>query len=226
MTKYPLYTSSTLTTTNTTNAWYVMPSTYTTSSSTNVIWQEWVDQTTSTSTIWRNWIVTPQVTIQYQPHNYYWQNTPVAPVLTDEQIRQENELRERRRIERDRVWREQQAQRTAAQVKAIRLLKHLLSDEQRAELDAHGQFHVQGSRGRRYCIRANGQSGNVAWVDDAGKELGRFCAHPDGSQGYLPDADAWLAQAMALQTDEDAFLAVANVHAGRRPSGLIVPVAA
>lgn len=98
--------------------------------------------------------------------------------------------------------------------RAQQLLESRLSAEQRTELAQHGYFHVVGSRGRRYRIRAQGVNGNVEWVDNDGVVLGRLCAHPSGS---LPHADYWLAQMLALQHDEDAFLRVANVHAGRRP---------
>jgi hypothetical protein len=42
-----------------------------------------------------------------------------------------------------------------------------------------------------------------------------YCAHPPD---YLPDPDAWLAQMLALETDEAAFLRVANVHPTYRHS--------
>ena len=90
----------------------------------------------------------------------------------------------------------------------------MLSAEQRTELAQRGYFHVVGSRGRRYRIRAQGIDGNVEWVDNDGVVLGRLCAHPNGS---LPMADYWLAQMLTLRHDEDAFLRVANVHAGQRP---------
>jgi hypothetical protein len=107
-----------------------------------------------------------------------------------------------------------QERRAAVQVRARSLLESLLSEEQRNSLRHHGRFQVTGSRGRRYCINANGQSGNVDLLDDAGGIMGKFCAHP---AGYLPDPDAWAAQLLALMTDEEAFLRVANLHWGHRP---------
>lgn len=177
--------------------------------------------TTASTQIWNCWITTSTVTNNnYQTWTGWNQNdwrpmdiTVQATVNTEEMNRVMAEIQatEDRRAE---LICQQRETRALAEVKANRLLELVLSDEQRAELKTHRRFHVRGSRGRRYRIHANGQSGNVSWVDDAGKELGRFCAHP---AGYLPDADAWLAQSLAIQTDEDAFLAVANLHAGTRP---------
>jgi hypothetical protein len=112
-------------------------------------------------------------------------------------------------------------ERRAAVTRARGLLHSMLSAEQRAEFDIHHRFHVNGSRGRRYCIQANGQSGNVELLDAQGKLQARLCAHP---RGYLPDPDAWLAQMLEIATDEDHFLLTANVHWGKRPDDVVVPL--
>ena len=91
------------------------------------------------------------------------------------------------------------------------LLAEFLSDEQKVELERHGRFHVTGSRGRRYCIRAHGQSGNVDLLKPDGSVQATLCAHPGA---YVPDGDAWLMQMIELRHDEDHFLSTANVHRG------------
>lgn len=89
-----------------------------------------------------------------------------------------------------------------------------------AELERDGRFHVHGSRGRRYCIRAQGQSGNVNLVDKFGVIQAKAVCSPSGLEGSVPDPDAWLAQMLALQYDDDHFLRTANVHRGRLPAGV------
>lgn len=179
------------------------------------VWSAWNNTTTTQATlgtiipaqqVWGHW--------NYQPHLVT--QTPM-PTLTAEQVAEglrveaEHQAAATARVE------AHHAKYRAAQTKALRLLEYLLTAEQHAELVAHKRIHVRGSRGRRYCIHANGQSGNVHYLNDKGEIVGRLCAHPGG---YLPDADAWLAQLLALQDNEDAFCAIANVHWGRKPDSL------
>jgi hypothetical protein len=145
-------------------------------------------------TIWQQWITVPQT------YGYGGQ----LHVETPEEI-------EHHRVRRERDHQERVAARTRARV----LLGEFLSDEQKAELDQHGRFHVMGSRGRRYCIRAEGQAGNVDLLKADGSIQARLCCHP--RQG-LPDGDAWLMQMIEIRHDEDHFLATANVHRGSLPA--------
>lgn len=180
----------------------------------------------SNSRIWTNWTATSSTQVSMQVIWQVWNEIqyrtigtfgtdnivtqPVPQITPEEQLaRQEQRaIVARERIERDRL----------AIVRATHLLDGVLTDEQRSELLSKKRFHVMGSKGRRYCIHARGQAGNVELLDDKGKSVGRFCAHPGA---YVPDPDAWLAQMLALQTDEDAFLRVANVHEGRLPADLV-----
>jgi hypothetical protein len=104
-----------------------------------------------------------------------------------------------------------------ARFRARSLLLEVLDDHQRREYDEHKRFHVRGSRGRRYCVVADDRVGvvaNVNVVDEAGKVLAVLCAHPSG----LPLEDSWTAQKLALECDEELFLATANVHRGAVPA--------
>ena len=113
-----------------------------------------------------------------------------------------------------------QEARCRAQDTAMELLRLCLSKEQRDSLAEQELFIVTSNKGRRWRIKANGQSGNVELLDIAGNPLGRYCAHPPD----VPDADAWLAQKLVLETDEDRWLRTANVH--WRRDGALLPVAA
>jgi hypothetical protein len=144
----------------------------------------------------------------------------------DEQAARETreaELRagwERRRQEQAAEAAVLRAEREAANARALELLLSVLTPEQRASYLDEGWFEVRGSRGGRWRIRNRGQSGNVDLMPEIGEERdATYCAHPPGS---LPNADAHLAQMLALVTDEEKFVATANVHY-RRPGTSVPP---
>ena len=193
------------------NTTMMTPTWYSTNvTTTDQVWQTWMNTPSITTTgsavytyadeVWQQWVNVPSITMNgYQTVQ---QHTP-------EQIREANE---RYAAERQRLHSERQAARARARI----LLGEFLTDEQKTELERHGRFHVTGSRGRRYCIRTEGQSGNVDLLTDKGQVQASLCAHP---RGYLPDGDAWLMQMLEIRQDEDHFLRTANVHRGRLPAG-------
>jgi hypothetical protein len=194
---YPVYSNATYTWTTPTTMYQNVPI-YTGNGNYQLTydpaWQQWVNHATPTyaDQVWRYWM-----------DSYQYAPVPDTP----ETARQRREVSERFETER--------RQRSAARARARVLLDEFLTEEQKAELEHHGRFHVIGSRGRRYCIRATGQSGNVDLLSDRGEVQATLCAHPRGS---LPDGDAWLMQMMEIRHDEDQFLRVANVHRGRLPA--------
>lgn len=163
------------------------------------------------------------VTFTGQPQWTYW-NTDYEETA-EQQAEREAAHAEQRRLqaERDAEWLrragEQRLEREQATSRARELLRSLLSEEQWASYEENGWFEVRGSKGGRWRIRDRGQSGNVDLMPEIGDERdATYCAHPpDG----LPDADAHIAQMLALVTDEEAFVKVANVHY-RRP-GTVPP---
>ena len=99
------------------------------------------------------------------------------------------------------------AQRGKAEQRAYTLLKRWLSPEQIAQLERHGYFEVRGSHsGTCYRIRSN-RNMNIEEIDDNGSRVAVWCFGP---VGCLPLGDHMLAQKIALETDEQAALAVAN----------------
>jgi hypothetical protein len=166
--------------------------TTTASTATTLTWgawnQAWTTIGTTTGSYWVQWNV-----------NY----TEARPaVLTPEELQRAQEDLERAREESRRLA-------ETAWQNAEQLLTALLTDEQNATWREHSYFTVRGSSsGRTYRIR-RGIAGNVdlmAEYEDAAEVT--YCAHPPG----IPAADVCLAQLFLLCTDEDAFLAVANVH--------------
>lgn len=189
-----------------------------------IIWPYWQATATTGSSIqfipgtWAAWnqsYSTGTTTAQFLTTNIVttatWTNWNAGWTETREQ----RELRERQNREWNQRQSELRAARVAASDRALELLAALLTDEQMASYRNKGWFEVRGSKGGRWRIRNRGQSGNVDLMPEIGEErLATYCAHPPEN---LPDADAHLAQVLALVTDEDAFTKVANLHY-RRPA--------
>jgi hypothetical protein len=98
-------------------------------------------------------------------------------------------------------------ERRKAEQRAYALLKRWLSPEQLAQLERHGYFEVRGSHsGQCYRIRREWNM-NIDELDGEGSRVAVWCFSP---AGHLPLGDNMLAQKIALETDEQAALAVAN----------------
>lgn len=193
------------------------------------IWDNWCQATglattgityTPTIDVWYTWVDGMGQTITERQTAYdgaaYAGVAYVAPIpLTPEQIATQEAERAAsvaRQVESERLA-------SLALVRSRSLLESMLTPYQRHELERHQRFHVTGSRGRRYCIRAEGQAGNVDLVDDQQRKMASLCAHPGYTEDRTryPNPDAWLTQMLHIETDEDGFLAVANVSAGKLP---------
>jgi hypothetical protein len=97
-----------------------------------------------------------------------------------------------------------------------RLLRAWLTPEQRAQFDSFGYFDVTGcTSGKKYRIHF-GVSANVQELGEDGNPKICWCFVPSGS---LVPGDVMLTQKIALETNEQAALGVAN----RFP---VLPVAA
>jgi hypothetical protein len=155
------------------------------------VWTTWATNSTRCPDVWQRWL--------QQTPIYTYQPTYTPEILEEARVRIVREDEDR------------QAARTRARV----LLGEFLDDQQKRDLERHGRFHVTGSRGRRYCIRTQGQAGNVDLLKPDGSVQARLCCHP--RQG-LPDGDAWLMQMIELRHDEQNFLRTANVHQGSLPA--------
>ncbi|MFA6046277.1 MAG: hypothetical protein WC718_14935 [Phycisphaerales bacterium] len=105
--------------------------------------------------------------------------------------------------------------RRMAQRRALRLLRTLLSAEQRRMLASTRYFYAEGSAGGLYRLIPG--TAYVHRVDRHGKrryaDTG-FCIH--GPEDGSPQADETIGQLLLLTTDEPGFLATANArHLGR-----------
>jgi hypothetical protein len=99
------------------------------------------------------------------------------------------------------------SQHSKPEQKADALLKEWLSPAQRSTLHKYGFFEVRGSHtGKCYRIR-RGRNMNIYEVGTGQTQVAIWCFGP---VGHLPLGDVMLAQMLALETDEQAALAVAN----------------
>ena len=97
--------------------------------------------------------------------------------------------------------------RTAAEQKALTLLREWMSPAQLARFESYGHFEVIGSRtGKRYRIRPN-LVVNIDELDERGAPVATWCFGPEGD---LPRGDIMLAQKIALENNEQAAIAMAN----------------
>lgn len=164
-------------------------------------WDAWHTTTTATTipiTPWDQWVRTGQ------PIQAWARIVPPPRVETDEEV---VARAERRRIEAERAAAAQRA-RDAAGARAYRLLRALLTPEQRADLEQRNGFFVEAPSGNVYRIW-KGSHGNVKRVDPQNRqvELESLCIQPSG----VPDGDAMLAQKLLIETTEELFRATANI---------------
>lgn len=104
-----------------------------------------------------------------------------------------------------------------AEARGQKLLCEWLSPAQRKQFDSGRCFEVMGQRtGRRYRIRL-GTTYNIDVLDSRGEVQQQICFAPEGG---LVAGDVMLAQKIALETDEEIALRVAN----RRPPAGSGPV--
>lgn len=142
--------------------------------------------------------------------------TSAVPTLVRQPIAQPQfteEQREQLRLEaeeRRRLAAEEQRQREVARERAKALLLEHLTHDQRQTFEQNGWFVVEGGKSKKqYRISPANHAGNVVEFDGE-KPLHRYCAH---IPQQFPSFDNALAQKLALEVDEDAFLKVANRRA-------------
>jgi hypothetical protein len=176
----------------------------TSDNTTGVVWDNWNDWSatgSSSQIVWTLWSTDGTGTYVVDDFQY-----APPPPLTEEQLAE----RERRRLAQVEEARAREEQRKLVRENARRLLVEALHESQREELERDGYFHVETKDGtRRYRLspgsaplRVHGEDGR-RWS---------YCIHLD--YGY-PNDDVVLAQKLLLETDEEAFLEIANASAMR-----------
>lgn len=148
----------------------------------------------SDATYWAGW------NNQYQVRHGQDRDLEEYRRLREEQLEQHR----LRAMERDR-------EREAAELVARGLLMAFLDERQKRDLARNAYFEVIGSSGRRWRIRTGrGYSGNVDLMPEVGDiRIATYCAH---GADLMPASDHYLIQKLALEDDDVAFIAVANLH--------------
>lgn len=157
-------------------------------------------QTSATWYAWNN----AQANVYQQAQWAQWQGGIVSAKTKKRAAQQQAEW-DRAQAEARRQMEEQRAKIFEAQKRARALLMTNLSPAQRESLEKYRFFDI-GIEGKTYRIH-QGTHGNVRQVEN-GREIVTFCAQPDD----VPTEDAMLAQKLMLETDEAAFLRVANAR--------------
>jgi hypothetical protein len=130
----------------------------------------------------------------------------VAPALVSEETRQRFEAEQRAHNELLRRHTEEvRLAKEEARKRARTLLMQSLTRDQQRSLEERQYFDLKIG-GKHYRIR-QGTHGNVRLVQ-GDQEMVSYCAQPDD----VPAEDAMLAQKLMLETDEAAFLRVANAR--------------
>ena len=94
-----------------------------------------------------------------------------------------------------------------AEERAEKILDENLDEDQRRAYGERKVVPITTAKGRKYLIK-KGRAGNVYRIDEQGREVEKFCIHPDEA---MPDQDCMLAQLLWLRWMEDEFLRVANM---------------
>jgi hypothetical protein len=154
-----------------------------------VIWQVWNDS---------DWTGNSAYTVARVEQ---WQESPEERARR-ERVHAEAQARaEERRLERHR-----------ARARAEELLLSLLDPEQKQSYKERHFFNVISNLGRLFRIHCNGDryAGNITFfADDLRTPAASLCCHPPDMS--LPAPDHWLAQKLALETDEEEFCRRANI---------------
>jgi hypothetical protein len=131
---------------------------------------------------------------------------PQAPAVVSEETRRRFEAERAAHDEQLRQYtREKRAKEEESRKRARALLMQSLTRDQQRSLEERSYFDLNVG-GKHYRIR-QGTHGNVRLVQGE-QETVSYCAQPDD----VPAEDAMLAQKLMLETDEAAFLRVANAR--------------
>jgi hypothetical protein len=114
-----------------------------------------------------------------------------------------------------------------AERRAVELLPRVLNPRERAHFERTGRIVITGSEGGGYEILRHGYVGNVVTLQPVlvggpfttrARTGWALCAHPmmyvmngDACE-RLPHTDAYIAQILAIKTNEKGFLRTANIY--------------
>lgn len=162
---------------------------YSNGTATDTTWSIWTNDTTNTTTNNENDVW------------YVWASDGTGPTISDPPALSAEQIEASRQ-----AVDERHQKREEAKERAQRLLVACLSEKQREEYERDRAFHVYAGN-RRYRIRT-GRAGNVDLIEEDRVRV-IYCGHPIED---VPDEDTMLAQKLLIETDEEAFLEMANAR--------------
>lgn len=168
------------------------------------VWGYWNATGTTTTTsygqqVWTTWAGGTN----YQPRQLTAEER-AAQAERQAQWQREQVAAAAHRVEEQRRTEEEQR---VARARAEELLLDNLTDEQQADYQETQSFRVISADGERVYRVKRGWSGNVELIRPDGRVAARYCIHP---REWVPEQDNMLAQKLLLETDEQAFLRIAN----------------
>lgn len=170
-----------------------------TAGTSNAAWVQWVSPVVGTgsqltATVWAGWV---QATSAYNP---LAQGAYTPP--TQEQIAEQERINA---LAVEAAAKREETQKQAKE-RALKLLMDNLTEQQIKNFEENRCIDIEGKSGDRYKISV-GRTRNIQVFGKDGQTKYHLCAHPDLN---VPDEDTVLAQKLMIQTDEEAFLRIAN----------------
>jgi hypothetical protein len=160
----------------------------------NSVWSYWnigtasgVTSQVTASAVWGNW--NQQIIV-----NSIGQANFQMPLETEEQ-----------RVAREARAKQYEEETKAKEIRAQQLLLSFLTEEQAETWQKEKRFEVV-VKGKIYRIKKHER---VHLLDEKKKPTIAYCIHPSSEHG-LPAEDVALSQKLLLETDEEAFLRIAN----------------
>lgn len=176
----------------------------------NGTWLQWNQTATSATNVTDVWLGWNQTTVTASTTNVaIWASWTGSGTTYYEPVELSPEDRERRQAE--------AAERTRlaneAKARARTLLLEVLDEQQRAELESDGHFHVHTRDGERtYRLKPGSPPQRIKGEDGS---RWSYCIHPRES---FPADDTAAALKLMIEAEEASFLDIANAtHLGRIP---------
>lgn len=186
----------------------------------NDVWHRWNQGTGSTTTgtwynpaVWQQWnttATTMATTIRTQVAPAMQRSAEEMAAFAERQ-REQRDIAQRRAEEASRRSLAEKERKAGAQERALALFLDLLTEEERASYEAseHRSVRVRGQGGTFFEMCLDSVHGNIIERDEHGCSLNVVCVAPNMfdtmEQVYMPLADGWIGQLLAIRHDLATF---------------------
>lgn len=204
--------------------------TSTASGGTCYTWKAWTSGTvtvgsdaTVSNTVWVTWVGSSEPAIYSAGDRTYnvWENwIPAGGSLPTRQLTEEEVAENKRKLEEQAAKRKKEEEERAKAEKeraekAKALLKMVLDEQQKKQLEEKAFFELTSVKsGRRYRIR-KGDCRNIEEIDAKGNKVATLCFHPKADyaekRGTVHHYDTMTIQKLMLENEEDEARQIANI---------------